>query len=62
MRMKLILALAALTTTLVAAAKADSITTCVVPPVPPVACSNEHATCICDAAGSCHWVYDCTQR
>ena len=62
MRMKLILALAALATALMAAAQADPIATCAVPPVPPVACSSEHAKCICDAAGNCRWIYDCTKR
>ena len=62
MRMRLILALAALATALTTAAKADSLATCTVPPVPPVACSNEQAKCICDAAGNCRWIYDCTQR
>ena len=62
MRMRLILALTALTTALMAAAQADPLATCTVPPVPPVGCTNQNAKCICDAAGSCRWVYDCTQR
>jgi hypothetical protein len=60
--MKYILALAVVTTALMTAARADPIATCAVPPVPPVACSSENAKCICDANGSCRWVYDCTQR
>jgi hypothetical protein len=60
MRTRFILALTALATVLVAAAKADPIATCAVPPVPPVACSNQNAKCICDANGSCRWFYNCT--
>jgi hypothetical protein len=60
--MRLILALAALTTVVMSAANADPAVTCAVPPVPPVACSSQAAKCICDAAGNCQWVYDCTQR
>jgi hypothetical protein len=60
--MTLILALAALTIAVTASAKADPVATCAVPPVPPVACSSQDAHCICDAAGNCRWVYDCTQR
>lgn len=59
MRMKLILALAALTG-LIAAAKADPLAICTVPPVPPVGCTNQDAKCICDANGSCRWFYNCT--
>jgi hypothetical protein len=63
MRFVLVLAVvASLATALMATAKADAIATCAVPPVPPVACSSQDAHCICDAAGNCHWVYDCTQR
>ena len=56
------LALIALTPTLMAPAMADPIATCAVPPVPPVSCSNQNAKCICDASGNCRWIYDCTQR
>jgi hypothetical protein len=45
-----------------ATAQADPLATCVVPPVPPVGCTNQDAHCICDAAGNCHWVYDCTRH
>jgi hypothetical protein len=60
MTVRLILALAGLTTALMAPANADPIATCTVPPVPPVACSNQDAKCICDANGSCRWIYNCT--
>ena len=58
-RTRFILALIALTTALMATAKADPIATCA---VPPVGCTNQDAKCICDASGNCHWIYNCTHR
>jgi hypothetical protein len=32
---------------------------CGIKPLPPLGCKSENAHCVCDAAGHCHWEFDC---
>jgi hypothetical protein len=30
---------------------------CGIPPIPPIGCSSEDATCVCDEDGNCRWEF-----